>query len=72
MVRRGHLIDCSGGEERLVPRPYDRPGIVQEAHEGLTHVGWERVLRGLEGTYSWVGMARDVREYCSMCLPCQL
>lgn len=72
VVRRGHLVDSSGGRERIVPRPYDRPGLIQQAHESLAHVGSERVLRALEETYTWVGMSRDVREYCSMCLPCQM
>lgn len=55
-----------------MPRPYDRPGLVLQAHEGLAHVGWERVLRSLEETYTWPGMAKDIRQHCSSCLACQL
>lgn len=43
LIRRGHLIDCREEQERVIPRPYDRPGLIQDTHESLAHVGWDRV-----------------------------
>lgn len=58
--------------ERVVPRPLDRPRLVEQCHEALMHVGYERVHAVLAETYWWPGMRSDVRHHCEHCLACQL
>ena len=45
--------------------------FLAHAHEHAGHQGMERTLHRLTQNAYWVGMARDVAQYCSRCVRCQ-
>jgi len=45
--------------------------FLQIAHDQSGHQGAERTLSWLNEFSYWVGMAKDVSQYCSHCVPCQ-
>ena len=45
--------------------------FLEEAHDRAGHQGSERTLDRLSQTAYWVGMAREVSQYCSHCFTCQ-
>ena len=54
----------------IVPRSLQKQ-FLTEAHEHAGHQGAERTLDRLMQNAYWVGMARDVAQYCSHCIKCQ-
>ena len=46
--------------------------FLAEAHEHAGHQGVERTLDRLMQNAYWVGMAKDVGQYCSCCIKCQI
>ena len=55
----------------LVPRTL-RQELLQEVHGGITsgHLGEKKTLSRLRQRYYWVGMRRDVQEWCRACDVC--
>ena len=45
--------------------------FLEEAHDRAGHQGSERTLDRLSQTAYWVGMAKEVSQYCSHCFTCQ-
>ena len=45
--------------------------FLTEAHDHAGHQGAERTLDRLMQNAYWVGMARDVAQYCNHCIKCQ-
>ena len=54
----------------IVPKALQKQFLVH-AHEHAGHQGIERTLHRLTQNAYWVGMARDVAQYCSRCVRCQ-
>ena len=54
----------------IVPRSLQKQ-FLTEAHEHAGHQGAEWTLDRLMQNAYWVGMARDVAQYCSHCIKCQ-
>ena len=46
--------------------------FLAEAHEHAGHQGMERTLSRLMQHAYWVGMAKDVGQYCGCCIKCQI
>ena len=69
-LRRGQLFYYTEAGERLVPRPIDRPAIIEDVHATLQHAGHQRTLKHLMETYWWPGMAANVASFVKDCLPC--
>ena len=55
----------------------DRVVVPSEAQDEVMrrvtagHFGQKRTLQNLLKSYFWIGMARDTRKYCRICLTCQ-
>ena len=67
-------VDTGRGEDRwliVVPRAR-REELLREMHEGYTggHLGLKRTLCRLKQRVYWVGLRRDVRDWCRTCKVC--
>ena len=54
----------------IVPKSLQKH-FLTEAHDHAGHQGAERTLDRLMQNAYWVGMARDVAQYCNHCIKCQ-
>ena len=54
----------------IVPKALQKQ-FLAHAHEHAGHQGMERTLHRLTQNAYWVGMARDIAQYCSRCVRCQ-
>ena len=41
----------------------------QRAH--TSHLGYDSMMRSLKGTLFWPGMAKEIKQLCDACEPCQ-
>ena len=58
------------GEERIVPAPADRKGVVQAVHEATGHWGEKRTVNLLKQTYWWAGIYETARLAVAGCHQC--
>src|SRR3569833_1589475 len=56
------LRRLGNGEEKVVPPPAEREGVVQLVHEETGHWGEKRTVHLLKRTYWWAGMYESVRR----------
>ena len=73
-VLQRRWVDTGRGEDRwliVVPRAR-REELLREMHEGYTggHLGLKRTLCRLKQRVYWVGLRRDVRDWCRTCKVC--
>jgi hypothetical protein len=55
----------------ILPEIY-RDSVLKEYHQMRGHPGSGRMLRTLKMSYTWKGMAEDVKRYAHGCKHCQL
>ena len=56
------------GEAILVPKSL-RAEMKERAH--ISHLGYDSMMRRLKGTLFWPGMAKEIKQLCDACEPCQ-
>ena len=56
------------GEAILVPKSL-RAEMKERAH--TSHLGYDSMMRRLKGTLFWPGMAKEIKQLCDACEPCQ-
>ena len=68
--RAGQLFWTAGTEEKWVPTPGERAGIIALYHEQLGHFGILRTYDMVKQQCWWRGMKKDVADWCRQCQPC--
>ncbi|GAQ91134.1 putative transposon-encoded protein with retrovirus polyprotein and reverse transcriptase domain [Klebsormidium nitens] len=64
------LRRLGNGEEKVVPPPAEREGVVQAVHEETGHWGEKRTVHLLKRTYWWAGMYETARRGVAGCHQC--
>jgi hypothetical protein len=60
-------------EPKELPTTHEKAEALRECHDNplAGHFGVRRTLKKIQRRYTWVGMRKDVTEYCKDCLACR-
>uniref|UniRef100_A0A0A9YZ15 RNA-directed DNA polymerase n=1 Tax=Lygus hesperus TaxID=30085 RepID=A0A0A9YZ15_LYGHE len=67
IIQRGHKTRTLP----IIPRLH-RYAIIQNIHESVMHLGYEKTLEKAADFYWFEGMARYVKKFCDNCLTCKV
>ena len=55
---------------RAISEAENKKQILEQFHDAVGHVGYEKTLELIKQHHQWKGMATDVKNYIAGCLPC--